>query len=68
MERTNNGETIAAWICDCIFTFRSLKTSKGVTYGKMCKTKASQTVKPLLVKLTASSTNLKKKTVVQVLD
>ena len=67
MERTNNGETIAAWICDCMFTFRSLKTSKGVTYGKMFKTKASQTVKPILKKLTASPTTFKK-TVVQVFD
>ena len=67
MERTNNAETIAAWICDCMFTFRSLKTSKGVTYGKMCKTKASQTVKPILKKLTASPTNFQKP-VVQVFD
>ena len=67
MERTNDEATIAAWICDCMFTFRTLKASKNVTYGKMCRTKASQTVKPILKKLTTSPANFKK-TVVQVFD
>ena len=67
MERTNDGATIAAWICDCMFTFRTLKASKNVTYDKLCRTKASQTVKPIFKKLTTSPVNFKK-TGVQVFD
>eukprot|EP00794_Sanderia_malayensis_P002588 gene2588-2999_t len=47
MRRTDNRANIVAWISDMMFTFRTLKASKGVTYGKMCKTKAMQTVKPI---------------------
>ena len=36
MRRTDNRADIVAWISDMVFTFRTLKTSKRVTYGKMC--------------------------------
>ena len=67
MSRTRNGQSIAACIAYCMFQFRSLKASKGVTYGKMCKTKGLQTIKPLFTKL-QSNTNGAYKTVIQVFD
>ena len=72
MRRTDNGADIVAWISDMMFTFRTLKASKGVTYSKMCRTKASQTVKPIIRKisgcLNSHSSDIDKKIVVQVFD
>ena len=72
MRRTDNGTDIVTWISDMMFTFRTLKASKGVTYGKMCRTKASQTVKPIIRKisgcLNSHSSDIDKKIVVPVFD
>ena len=72
MRRTDNGVDIVAWIRDMMFTFRTLKASKWVTYGKMCRTKASQTVQPIIRKmsrcLNSHSSDIDKKIVVQVFD